>query len=123
MTFMSDLITRVADLPFAPVVAWPITGGQWWGIGLGDLLMAAVFPLVMRKGFGRAAGVWSMASVIAALTIVLALPIQTAFPVMVVLGPLMVLQYVYWRRACGPERTTFAYLQVEPARFGNAATR
>jgi hypothetical protein len=99
MTFMSDLITRVAELPFAPVVAWPTTGGQWSGIGLGDLLMAAVFPLVMRKGFGRAAGRWTMAIVIAALTIVLALPIQSDFPVMVVLGPLMVLQYVYWHRA------------------------
>jgi hypothetical protein len=123
MTFMSDLITRVADLPFAPVVAWPTTGGQWSGIGLGDLLMAAVFPLVMRKGFGRAAGVWTMAIVIAALTIVLALPIQSDFPVMVVLGPLMVLQYTYWRRAQGPERTTFAYLQMEPVRCGKAATR
>jgi hypothetical protein len=91
--------TRVADLPFAPVVAWPMGGGLWSGIGLGDLLMAAVCPLVMRKGFGRAAGVWTMAIVIAALTIVLALPIQSDFPVMVVLGPLMVLQYVCWRRA------------------------
>jgi hypothetical protein len=123
MTFMSDLITRVADLPFAPVVAWPMAGGQWSGIGLGDLLMAAVFPLVMRKGFGRTAGRWTMAIVIAALTIVLALPIQTAFPVMVVLGPLMVLQYAYWRHTRGPERTTCAYLQVEPVRCGKAATR
>jgi hypothetical protein len=123
MTFMSDLITRVANLPFAPVVAWPTTGGQWSGIGLGDLLMASVFPLVMRKGFGCAAGRWTMATVLTALTIVLALPIQSGFPVMVVLGPLMVLQYVYWRRACGPERTTFAYLQAEPSRYGKAATR
>ena len=123
MTFMSDLITRVADLPFAPVVAWPTAGGQWSGIGLGDLLMAAVFPLVMRKGFGRAAGVWTMASVIAALTIVLALPIQSDFPVMVVLGPLMVLHYAYWRYMRGPERTTFAYLQMEPTQFGKAATQ
>jgi hypothetical protein len=116
MTFMSDLITRVADLPFAPVVVWPMGNGQWSGIGLGDLLMAAVFPLVMRKGFGRAAGRWTMASVLAALTIVLALPIQSDFPVMVVLGPLMVLQYAYWRRTRGPERTTAAYLQAEPIR-------
>ena len=123
LTVMNDLFARVADLPFAPVVAWPMGNRQWSGIGLGDLLMAAVFPLVMRKGFGHAAGVWTMAIVIAALTIVLALPIQSDFPVMVVLGPLMVLQYAYWRRVSGPERTTFAYLQAEPARFGKAATR
>ena len=38
------------------------------------------------------------------------------FPVMVVLGPLMVLQYAYWRRRRGVERTTWQYLQVEPLR-------
>jgi len=36
------------------------------------------------------------------------------FPVMVVLGPLMVLQYAYWRRRRGKERTTWQYLQAEP---------
>jgi hypothetical protein len=36
------------------------------------------------------------------------------FPVMVVLGPLMVLQYAWWARRRGPERTTRQYLQVEP---------
>ena len=35
---------------------------------------------------------------------------------MVVLGPLMVLQYAYWRRRCGKERTTWQYLQAEPVR-------
>ena len=98
LTVMSDLFARVADLPFAPVVAWPIGNRQWSGIGLGDLLMAAVFPLVMRKGFGHTAGVWTMAIGIAVIAIVLALPdsiVQTGFPVMVVLGPLMVLEYTY----------------------------
>ena len=33
---------------------------------------------------------------------------------MVVLGPLMVLQYGYWRLRRGRERTTWAYLQSEP---------
>jgi hypothetical protein len=36
------------------------------------------------------------------------------FPVMVVLGPLMVLQYLYWRHRCGQERTTWQYRQAEP---------
>jgi hypothetical protein len=35
------------------------------------------------------------------------------FPVMVVLGPLMMLQYAYWRHR-RQERTTWQYLQAEP---------
>jgi hypothetical protein len=39
---------------------------------------------------------------------------QGLFPVMVVLGPLMLLQYLYWRRRRGQERTMWQYLQEEP---------
>ena len=35
--------------------------------------------------------------------------VRVVFPVMVVLGPLIVLQYGYWRRRQGPERTTWQY--------------
>jgi len=34
--------------------------------------------------------------------------------VMVVLGPLTLVQYTYWLRGRGSERTTRQYLQVEP---------
>ena len=40
-------------------------------------------------------------------------PVAVIFSVMVVLGPLMIAQYTYWRR-CGPERTTVQYLRAEP---------
>jgi len=33
---------------------------------------------------------------------------------MVILGPLMVAQYLYWRRRTGAERTTQEYLRAEP---------
>jgi len=36
--------------------------------------------------------------------------VRATFPVMVVLGPLMVLQYGYYRRQRGLERTTWQYL-------------
>ena len=36
------------------------------------------------------------------------------FPVMVVLGPLMVAQYLTWIWQRGTERTTWQYLQAEP---------
>jgi hypothetical protein len=69
---------------------------------------------VMRKAFGRPAGITAMVLALAAIGTLLALPLQEVFPVMVVLGPLMVLQYLYWRRRHGPERSTWQYLQEEP---------
>lgn len=116
---MEQVIVRLAALPFVPMFAWPVgNDGTWIGIGLGDTLLAAVFPLVMRKAFGRAAGLMALVFGILALagtTLVLFVgAIATIFPLMVVLGPLMLLQYIYWRRRCGPERTTRQYLQAEP---------
>jgi hypothetical protein len=44
-------------------------------------------------------------------------------PAMVLLGPLMVLQYVYWTRRRGGERTTWQYQQAEPGvRRGASST-
>jgi hypothetical protein len=121
----ADLFARLAGLPFAPVVVWPVgPGGLWLGVGLGDLLLASVAPLVLRKAFGRAAGVAAASLSMGAIVVALALALPAAgaeaqvagrpFPVMVVLGPLLVLQYLYWRRQRGPERTTWQYLQAEP---------
>ena len=62
LTHTADLFSRLFGLPFAPIVAWPLGDGHWLGIGMGDMLLAAVFLLVMRKAFGRAAGVASLAS-------------------------------------------------------------
>src|SRR5262245_50081077 len=128
LPLMTDLMSHVANLPFTPMVGWPLgRAGLWLGIGLGDLLLAAVFPLVMRKAFGRRAGVVALAmslGVIGAL-LLSALPVlnrqdsrQTVFPVMVVLGPLILLHYFYWRWRRGQERTTWQYQQAEPA-LGN----
>jgi hypothetical protein len=125
LPLMTDLFSRVANLAFTPLVAWPLGRARLWlGLGLGDLLIAAVFPLVMRKAFGRRAGIMALATslgVIGAL-LVLTLPglkelgsLQAGFPVMVALGPLIVLHYYYWRHRCGRERTTWQYQQAEPA--------
>jgi hypothetical protein len=118
LPLMTDLFASVSDLPFAPIIAWP-AGGSWVGIGLGDLLLAAVFPLVARKAFGRAAGLAALVFSMGALAGVLALPalglIHATFPVMIVLGPLTVGQYLFYRRRFGQERTTWQYLRAEPA--------
>jgi hypothetical protein len=119
LPLMDDLIARLGGLPFAPLVAWE-AGGQRLGIGLGDLLMASVFPLVMRKAFGRRAGWMALASVLVVTAILLALLalgiVRVTLPAMVALGPLMVAQYVFWARRLGPERTTREYLEAEPLR-------
>lgn len=118
LPLMTDLFTQIDGLPFAPVVGWPVTREGILLIGLGDLLLAAVFPLVMRKAYGRTAGLTALSVALLALAGVLLLPIsgllQVTFPVMVVLGPLMVAQYLFWRRRRGRERTTRQYWQAEP---------
>jgi hypothetical protein len=116
---MTELFGHLANLPFAPMIAWPAGNDQGWlAIGLGDLLLATVFPLVMRKAFGWSAGLTAMFIALGAIGTIFILPLlgllSGTFPVMVVLGPLMVLQYLYWRRRCGLERTTWQYLQAEP---------
>ena len=119
LPLMNNLFIRLEGLPFAPELAWPINGtGEWLSIGLGDLVMAAVFPLVMRKAFGRTAGLVAMTVGLGAIGLLILSLIsgllRGIFPVMVVLGPLMVLQYLYWHRRQAQERTTWQYLQADP---------
>lgn len=109
-----DLIRRLAGVPFAPLVAWPTgSGAEWFSIGLGDLLLGAVFPLVMRKAFGLPAGLVALLSFCLVVLILLLAPLSGTFPVMVVVGPLMVLQFLYWKQRRGLERTTWQYLQAD----------
>jgi hypothetical protein len=86
---------------------------------MGDLLLATVFPLVMRKAFGRAAGMMAATISLALIALLLALAVMrllpALFPVMIVLGPLILVQYGYWRGRRGRERTTWQYLQAERA--------
>jgi hypothetical protein len=101
------------------MIAWPVGDqGRWLGIGMGDMLLAAVFPLVLRKAFGRRAGIAALAINLGALGILLLSAtlgsIREMFPVMVVLGPLTLAQYIYWRQQRGPEQTMWNYLQAEP---------
>jgi hypothetical protein len=117
LPLMNNLIDRLASLPFAPLIAWTAGGDRWLGIGLGDLLLTAVFPLVMRKAFGRSAGLLALGLGLATLTAMLALldlrVVRVTIPAMVALGPLMVAQYLFWARRLGDERTTWQYRQAE----------
>ena len=113
---MGDLLRRLATLPFAPLVAWR-EGGQWLAVGLGDLLMVVLAPLVLRKAFGRTAGIVSAVTSVAAVAGMLAALrlgwYSRPMPAMVVLGPLLLPQYAWWRLRCGPERRTWEYLEIE----------
>jgi hypothetical protein len=112
-----DLIARLATLPFTPLLAWPSGDGTWLGLGLGDLLLATVGPLILRKAFGNAAGQVALLISLVTIGAVVAMPLfgllRGTFPVMIVLGPLLVGQYAVWFRRQGPERTTAAYLAAE----------
>jgi hypothetical protein len=117
LPLMTDLITRLASIPFAPVVSWG-AGPERFVIGLGDLLLTAVFPLAMGKAFGRSAGIAAMAINLGAIAATMAFlqlaRLEAAVPLMSGLGPLMVAQYAYWVLRRGQERTTWEYLRTEP---------
>lgn len=118
LSLMRDLFQGLAVIPFAPIVAWPVAaGGDWLGLGLGDLIVATLVPLVLRKAYGRAAGAAAITInilAVALLLLLLVLGVRVSFPVLVLLGPLTVLQYFFWQWRRGPERTTWQYLQAEP---------
>jgi hypothetical protein len=118
VSVMADIARRLASIPFVPFVAWG-TPEQGLAIGLGDLLVAAVFPLVMRKAFGRTAGRvalgTSATTLVAMLTVLYLVSSAALVPAMVVMGPVMLVQVGWWSRKCGRERTTWEYLRDEPS--------
>lgn len=122
LSVMGTLFSRVDALPFAPMVAWPAANG-WVGFGLGDMLMAAVFPLLIYKGYSRTGGGVAMLLGWVAIAVVLVLPLlgvrYAVFPLMVVLGPLMVAQYAIWRKWRGVERTWLQFRREEQVQRRN----
>lgn len=113
LSLMSDLSRQLAYLPFTPQLAWPVGDrGQALGLGLGDVIMLALVPLVMRKAFGPQAGVAAVVINGVAITGIVCLPLLASvliFRVMVVLGPLTVAQYLYWIRKLMAEQTLRQY--------------
>ena len=73
----------------------------------------------MRKAFGRSAGLAAVVIVLGTIAAVMAFvqlaDLRATLPAMTVLGPLMALQYWYWIRRMGHERTTRQYLRAEPS--------
>ncbi|MBV9789909.1 MAG: hypothetical protein JOZ51_17105, partial [Chloroflexi bacterium] len=104
---MAAMFDRLSGLPFSPMIGWRVGAGLVGGIGLGDVLLATIFPLVMWKAFSRTAGLIAAGLALLALAGVFSLlSNDRVFPAMVVLGPIMLAQYLFWRWRCGAERTT-----------------
>ena len=114
---MADLQERVGHVPLAPFIAWTV-GGHDLSLGLGDLLVAATFLLVVRRSYSRSAARVAGVVVIGGLWLSLGLValdiVHRIIPAMVVVAPLVALQYASLRIWRGEERTTIQYLRAEP---------
>jgi hypothetical protein len=119
VSVMAEIAQRLSAIPFVPFFSWG-TPSAPLAIGLGDVLVAAVFPLVVRKAFGRTAGRFALGSMLVAIVgLLVGLDLAgtvTLIPAMVVLGPVIVAQIAFWSRRQGTERTTWQYLDAEPLR-------
>lgn len=104
----ADLVAQLAGHPYAPQFVIQVGGGGV-GLGLGDSFMLVLWTLAAAKGFGRRAG-WVAAVVglvaIAGIFAGFRIGVLSGLvPAMVVLGPLIVIQYGTWRTRTGAERT------------------
>ncbi|RGD56504.1 hypothetical protein DR950_00690 [Kitasatospora xanthocidica] len=108
---------QVQDRPFAPLLA--LTGGPApVAVGLGDLLLLVLYPLVAAKAHGRtAATVAALVGLLTTSTVSACFAagwLTSGFPLLTALGPLIVAQHLYWRRRTGGERTTAQWREGHP---------
>lgn len=112
LPLMLDFFSRVHALPFAPVLATG-TGGNAAAIGMGDLLFIVLWPLVTTKAFARRAGLLAAAGTggcAVALGVAFSTRLlTTAVPAMVFIAPVILVQYLLFRRHYRTERTTGEY--------------
>jgi hypothetical protein len=111
---MVDFFTRVSALPVTPAFGWG-RGGDAVAVGLGDVLVAVLWTVTAEKAFGRraavVAGVTGVAGILALFLAFWADWLNRAVPAMVVLGPVIVVEYRWFlRRTGGRERSTARYL-------------
>jgi hypothetical protein len=115
---MIEFFARVAELPLTPAILWG-SGAGAVGAGLGDLLIVVLWTLVAEKAFGRRAGLLAAVTGVGAVyALFLAFRLDwlnTPVPAMVVLGPLIVVEYAVLARRRGRERTAGEYLGLPAA--------
>lgn len=110
-----NLFTHLGAGPFAPFLAW-WSGPHGVIIGLGDLLVATLFVVVVEKGFGSRAALAALVLVATTLGIMSALAVTDTVrgvaPSMWVLGPVIVAYTAYLTR----RRTERTVAQLRGAR-------
>ncbi|MEV5686711.1 hypothetical protein AB0L68_26460 [Streptomyces sp. NPDC052164] len=126
---MDRFAAQVVGLPFAPLPA-VTQDGPPVALGLGDLLLLVLFPLVALKAFGRAAALLAAGvglAVSASVSLLFGLGVLTgAFPPLTALGPLIVLQHVLRSRsgsASGPPSRSPGTAAPHTAPDGPAGSR
>jgi hypothetical protein len=110
-TLTAQFLSKVITEPFLPMLE-VVKGGQIGGFGLGDCLVLVMWPVVLFRAFGK-----QPAWIGAILGLAVAILIEFAYkdhwvgsyaviPTMAVAGPLIILQYIVWRRRLGTEQRT-----------------
>jgi hypothetical protein len=102
-------LRRVGGKAFAPALTIGL-GHSQVALGLGDLLLLALWPLVAAKTYGRVAGIVAalaaLATVAAIEGTVVAAGITGNVPNLTFLGPVAIVQWAFWRWHRSRERTT-----------------
>lgn len=124
LPLMTDLLQRLDSIPLAPFMGWRAAGDELV-VGFGDLLLLALFPLVIRKAFGGresaiALGLTSIVLIVLLGAVEFGL-LGRVVPAMVVLGPVMAGLCATWLRRHRVERTSREYLAADaPTRLMTA---
>ncbi len=109
---MFEFIDRLTTLPMVPIVFWG--GEDSVALGLGDILLITLWTVVVYKAYGLRqsliAGFLGVGAVAAMFFGFQQGILTNMVPAMVVLGPIMAVQYMLWRRQ-GAERTMAEYEQ------------
>jgi hypothetical protein len=113
-----NLFNHLATGPFAPFLVWR-AGGRGLTVGLGDLLIATIFVILVDKSYGPRAATVALVSTAAALGVFSALAVTDTLPGftpgMWALAPVIILHIAYLSRSRGPERTFAQYRAAAPA--------
>jgi hypothetical protein len=108
---MVEFFFRLQSLPLAPIASWG-EGEATAAIGLGDVIALVLWPLAALKAFGRipawVAAILGLSAVTGIFAAMSGSLVDQGLPAMVVLGPLIGLQYAFWRQR-GAERTIADY--------------
>jgi hypothetical protein len=114
-----DLFMRLGEGPFAPFFVWRVADGEGLTIGLGDLLLATIFVILVDKGYGPRAATAALATVGGVLAVMAGLAVTDVLPGFLPgmwgLAPVIIAHTTYLLRTRGPERTVAQFREAVAA--------